>query len=162
MIFQPRFIHPNISPMSHLMTEELCTGELSNMAAKCWHQYNKSSCNFLSAVLTNSACHTRFFLVAVCFCNLMPATVRQQFSSPSQLSSNPASDSIAYSSLVLKSCLSLKWGSFSKFIHVLAVGNRSSLPALCMHKAGYSSYIKGEYRLFVICPYKLSVKNTVA
>lgn len=56
---------------------------------------------------------------------------------PPQLSSNPADDSMAYSSLFLIRCWSQNSGSLSRFMQVLAVGRRSrSLPPLWMQKTG--------------------------
>jgi len=56
-----------------------------------------------------------------------------------QLSSKPAPDSIAYSNRSLIVLSSGYSGSFSKFMHVLAVGRRSSIPALCTQNTGYRS-----------------------
>lgn len=57
-----------------------------------------------------------------------------------QLNSKPESDSTAYKSLVRSVCSSLKSGSLSRFIQVLAVGNRSSsAPTFWMQKGGSSS-----------------------
>lgn len=61
---------------------------------------------------------------------------------PPQLSSNPAEDSMAYSSLFLIRCWSQNSGSLSRFMQVLAVGRRSrSVPPLWMQKTGYSSCV---------------------
>ena len=59
--------------------------------------------------------------------------------SGTQLSSNPAPDSMAYNTLSRIVLSSLKGGSLRRFIHVLADGSRSSSPPLCMQKAGYNS-----------------------
>lgn len=61
-----------------------------------------------------------------------------------QLSSKPAAHSMAYSSLLRSSASSGNSGSFSRFMHVLAVGSRSrSEPPWWMQKAGYSSCKSG-------------------
>ena len=60
--------------------------------------------------------------------------------SGAQLNSKPDSDSTAYSNLDLSMAGSLKSGSLSKFIQVLAVGRRSSsLPTFWMQKGGSNS-----------------------
>lgn len=94
-----------------------------------WQQlqyYEKSSCFFLS--------------VYICSSGISASDVDLWWPRSVQLSSKPASASIAYSSLVRRMFWSLNSGSFSRFIQVLDVGKRScSFPALWMQNAGYKS-----------------------